>query len=84
MATLAQQIQDIKREIYDIQVQQKESMTPLERQIHDIKNEKLQGMLKWLYDLEQVIENQKPNLEQDHMAPSPRQQDISSKCPSNR
>lgn len=46
MATLAQQIQDLKIEIFDIQVQQNESMTPFEKQIHDINSDKLQGMIK--------------------------------------
>lgn len=46
MATLAQMIQDIKKEIYDMKIQQNKSMTPFEKQMHDIKSEKLQGMLK--------------------------------------
>lgn len=51
MATLAQMIQDIKKEIYDMKIQQNKSMIPFEKQMHDIKSEKLQGMIKWLYDL---------------------------------
>lgn len=33
---------------------------------------------------QQIIENQKPNLKKDHLSPSPRKQDISSKYPLDR
>lgn len=88
MATLAQMTQAIKKEIYDMKVQQNKSMTPFEKQMHDIKSEKLQGMLKWLYDLtienQQIINNQKSNLKQAHKTPLPRHKDISSKYPLDR
>lgn len=80
MATYAQMLQDIKEEIYDMEIQQNKSMTPFEKQMYDIKCEKLQEVLKRLCDLtskyQQMIDNQKPNLKQAHETPSPKQKDI--------
>lgn len=77
MDILAQKIQDLKGEIYGIQSQRKDSMNPLEIKICDIKNTRLQEMLKQLHKVEQkVIGNENQNLIQDHKTPSPRQKYI--------